>query len=153
MSRWTFYDNFQAFPYSRLHETDKRITAEVIVSHEAEGGGSLGGFVVRWFDFNGRWEPWRTPELPAPRLEAFSDSWQALADSGLVPILAGLGHRATVEQVKAALLEAGFVDRTRDLHRGPHPCPTCHGKGDISTEFPECAAAPSPGGTPEGDQG
>lgn len=141
MSRWTFYDNFQAFPYSRLHEPDKRIVAEVIISHEAEGGGTLGEFGIRWHDFDaGRWEPWRKPEPSAPRLEAFSDSWPALSDSGLVTILAALGKRATVEQVKAALLEAGFVDRTRELHNGPHPCPTCHGKGDISTDF----ASPAP---------
>lgn len=71
-----------------------------------------GEFAVRWYALPGVSEP-------CPRLEAFDDSWAALAQSGIVDVLARLdSHRPTVFAVCIMLKSLGFVDVTPRKREG-----------------------------------
>lgn len=124
---WTFYDSWAAFPHSRLREDEKRIIGEFMVGLQHPDGGTLGEFSIRFYDFAGI----GGVKDIAARLEAFGDSWRALAYSHLIDELAALDDKPQgPDEIRDLLLGLGYEDRTAAL-RGNHPatCPTCRGRG------------------------
>lgn len=123
-ARWTFYDNFRAFPLSTVHRERATldIFAEVVVSKACPDGGTEGEFMVRWYEFGGN-------HGFAPRIEAFADSWRVLHESNLMQVLAGLDN-PTPSVFMQALRDASYEDRTEELHANdPGICPTCRSHG------------------------
>lgn len=130
---WIFYDAWAAFPSNRRDDEVGRIVGEFNVSlSPPDHGGTYGEFGIRFYDFY-QGERWRPTEVHA-RLEAFGDSWAAIASNP--ELIAGLGQLdgkpQGPDEVRAMLLAIGMEDRTAVL-RGNHPstCPTCHGKGTL----------------------
>lgn len=143
---WEFYDQWAAFPHTRVQNDDRRVIGEFAVSLAAPSGGTYGGFGIRFYDFY-QHERWREPRTAA-RLEAFGDSWQAIASNPeLVAALSvlGQGPEQTPEAVRTALLAIGMTETTAKL-RGTHPayCPTCRGKGVLDDVAPAEAEPAKP---------
>ncbi len=128
--RWEFYDSWVAFPRNRVREDDRRIVGEFMISLSSPGGGTYGEFAIRFHDFHKN-ERWRPTEIAA-RLEAFGDSWRAIASRpDLINALALMdGMAQGPDEIRATLLGLGFDDVTEKLRgNGPAYCPTCLGKG------------------------
>ena len=132
--RWTFYDSWEAFPLSRLHERDLRLMGQMVVSYDTPNAGTYGEFTIRFYNHGDRYSS--EPRIAA-RIEAFGDSWRVLA-AGPATVLAALdGKPQGIDEIKAVLIAAGYEDRTEAL-RGTHSitCPTCDGTGDLYARKP-----------------
>jgi len=78
---------------------------EITMGYYCPEGGTSGEFTIKWRELNGRM---------VPRLQAFDDSWSALA--GFADVIEGLRKlddtNPTVEQVAEVLLACGVKDDT-----------------------------------------
>lgn len=122
-AQWTFYDNHRAFP-----TLGRSNVGEVWISHAAEGGGGLGEFGIEWKTLG---------DGLAAQLRVHHDGWSALAESGVVPMLARFSDDDdfTVEVCMRELAALGMKDVTDEI-RGGDPryrvdCPKCHGAGSV----------------------
>lgn len=130
--RWEFYDAWAAFPFNRVQNDDRQVMGEFMVSLSAPGGGTYGEFAIRFFVFN-QGDRWRNQEQHA-RLEAFGDSWRALASNPvLIAALASLDEKPQgPDEIREALLAIGMEDVTAKLRGSRRSvCPTCGGKGQL----------------------
>lgn len=122
---WTFYNVRRAFPGNHR---DPKFSDEMVISLAADGGGTLGEFVVEWYDFNGT-------RPASPRVGVFSDGWHAFTESALPRIMAEHADEdLQIDELAALLVDAGFRDKTAG-YLAPHlatQCPTCHGTGRAS---------------------
>lgn len=135
-ARWTFYDSYVAFPLSTSDgRKEDSVFADVMLGLDAEGGGTLGEFGMRWYR-HGHRTFGVADDSGSPRLEVFGDAWAVLAASGLVEWLAGweLRHEPkdwlTPDDFMEALRELGWHDRTPELSDASYTgCPTCGHEG------------------------
>lgn len=81
---------------------------EIVLGYYAPEGGTIGELCIRW-------RPLEANKPPAPRLEAFDDSWHALASfKDVLDALAELDDtRPSVKEVVSVLLKCGFTDATQ----------------------------------------
>lgn len=81
---------------------------EVMIGLYHKDGGTSGEFAIRWMPLGDN------PMSPAPRLEAFDDSWAALAKfPDLMAFLASVsGQNITPDAVCSALRNMGITDQT-----------------------------------------
>ena len=127
--RWEFYDEWAAFPLSRIEAEANRqgLTGRFMVGLNDPDGGTHGEFAITFRRFN-------NDRREHARLEAFGDSWKVLSASGLVDRLSALDSQPQgPDEIRALLLDMGMTDRTDVLRsRRPIPCPTCHGQGVLA---------------------
>lgn len=97
----------QAF-YARggLSYREDTLDEFMIGMYDVVGGGTTGEFAIRWMKVGGNW---------TPRLEAFNDSWNALALFG--DLLKGLSdldcERPSPQVIYELLISLGIADLTR----------------------------------------
>ncbi len=104
----TFYISSEAwFSRERFDRNTSKIAAEIMVSVDAPGGGTLGEFGIRWHTFPHY-------EKTVPRLEVFDDGWASLAS--MPDLIAALGTLDNTNpqpaEIAALLLSLGFTDVT-----------------------------------------
>lgn len=116
-AEWTFYDEWQAFPLTRL-QREPNIAGVLRISLVPPGGGTEGEFAIVFHCFGDR---------DVARLEAFGDAWEVLDRSGLITHLAAL-DKPTKDGIVRLLVGLGYRDVTADLYHEIR-CTSCHGRG------------------------
>lgn len=116
----SFVDIAAMFPHN-----PRDVRGEICIQVE-HGRAHFGEFMIRWHDLGSH---------AAPRLEAFCDSWRALAACrDLIEELAKLdtdskpdrAESLTVLRIRKLLTDLGFEDKTKLPERSPRAvCPTC----------------------------
>lgn len=117
---WEFYDPAVAFP--TIHADD---TPSLQIGLSAPGGGTFGEFRIEFVELGGK---------ICARLDAFTDSFQAIGTTDLIARLSELdGKREDMPEVRDLLLSMGMTDVTEQLADRSvlAVCSECNGRGHV----------------------
>lgn len=120
--RWTFYDRHLAYP---LNHMDVGISDELVISYSGADCDEGGEFMIRWHDIT---------SPPSPKIEVFSDDWEAFSHSALPALMARFaGQDPSIAELRVELTAAGYHDKTQELREQGTPtagrCIACNGTG------------------------
>jgi hypothetical protein len=104
--------------YGKTSKSDRYVD-EVMLGLYSTGGGTQGEMAVRWIDLYSK-SSFVENKPPAPRLEAFDDSWKALASfADILEEMAKVDSQSiTPKQFCNLLLRNGFKDLTERERKG-----------------------------------